>query len=122
MADVLTFVRDMLFTSKIREVARQLGVTVAGIKTPAGPGAVPAEIPELDATTRLVVLDLRLPGALEMLDGIRAHSTRKDVPTVGFVDHENTEVMDQARARGCTHVMAKGQFSTALPRLLKFEG
>jgi hypothetical protein len=40
------------------------------------------------------------------------------VPSVGFVDHELTNVMDAARARGCAQVMAKGQFSTALPRLL----
>ena len=36
MADVLTFARDMVFTSKIREVARQLGVNVAAVRDPAG--------------------------------------------------------------------------------------
>jgi DNA-binding NarL/FixJ family response regulator len=115
MADVLTYARDMLFTSKIREVARQLGVTVAAIKGP--PGAAPAE---LEATTRLVILDLRLPGALELLGAIRGGATHNDVPTVGFIDHENSEVMDQARALGCSQVMTKGQFSNALPRLLAF--
>jgi len=116
MPDVLTYARDMLFTSKIREVARQLGVTVAAIK--GAPAAVPAEV---DAGTKLVILDLRLPGALELLTAIRGQSTHKDVATVGFIDHENVEVMDQARALGCSQVMTKGQFANALPRLLKFE-
>jgi CheY-like chemotaxis protein len=119
MPDVLTYARDMLFTSKIREVARQLGVTVAAVKGAPAPGAAPAE---LDGSTRLVILDLRLPGALDLLGAIRNGTTHKDVPAVGFIDHENTEVMDQARALGCTQVMTKGQFANALPRLLKFEG
>ena len=38
--------------------------------------------------------------------------------TVGFIDHEKTDVMDAARAKGCTDVMAKGQFANALPKLL----
>jgi AmiR/NasT family two-component response regulator len=117
MPDVLTYARDMLFTSKIREVARQLGVSVTAIRATEA-GTPPAE---LDGQTRLVILDLRLPGALELLGAIRGSATRHDVPTVGFIDHENTAVMDQARALGCTEVMTKGQFSHALPRLLKFE-
>ena len=37
---------------------------------------------------------------------------------MGFIDHEKTDVMDAATARGCGKVMAKGQFANALPRLL----
>ena len=40
------------------------------------------------------------------------------VRTVGFIDHEKTDVMDAARAKGCSDVMAKGQFANALPKLL----
>ena len=36
MADVVYFARDMVFTSKIREVARQVGVSVAPVRDPAG--------------------------------------------------------------------------------------
>ena len=35
-----------------------------------------------------------------------------------MLDHEKLDVMDQARERGCGQVMAKGQFATALPRML----
>jgi DNA-binding NarL/FixJ family response regulator len=111
MADVLTFVRDMLFTSKIREVARQLGVTVAPVRDAT---AAPALTPE----TRVLIVDLRLPEALELLGAIQASAAHQKLRTIGFVDHERTDVMDEARARGCTEVLAKGQFSNTLPRLL----
>ena len=43
---------------------------------------------------------------------------RRPLRTVGFIDHERVEIMDEARAKGCTDVMAKGQFANALPKLL----
>lgn len=61
-----------------------------------------------------VVLDR----ALEALAALAADPALNGVERVGFVDHERTEVMDQARAQGCTRVMAKGQFSKELPALL----
>jgi DNA-binding NarL/FixJ family response regulator len=111
MADVFTFVRDMMFTSKIREVARQLGVTVAAIRDPA---ALPAPEPG----TRLVILDLRLPEALGLLVTLASSAPHQGLRTIGFVDHERIDVMDAARKAGCSEVMAKGQFSNSLPKLL----
>ena len=126
MADVLTFVRDMMFTSKIREVARQLGLSVAAIDwkaaaaKAAAPGAGPAELPAAGPETKLVILDLRLDGALALLTALANSATHKGLRTIGFIDHERTDVMDAARSLGCSDVMAKGQFSNALPRLLDF--
>jgi hypothetical protein len=108
MADVVYFARDMLFTSKIREVARQLGVTVQGAQTPA---ALAQALPG----ARLVIVDLRLEGALEALAGVAA---APGVRSVGFVDHERKDIMEAATARGCQEVLTKGQFARELPRLL----
>ena len=109
MADVVYFARDMLFTSKIREVARTLGVTVEAARDPAA-------LAEAAGGARLVILDLRLDGALAALDALAARAAT--VRAVGFVDHEKTDVMAAARARGCTEVLTKGQFARELPRLL----
>jgi CheY-like chemotaxis protein len=111
MADVVYFARDMLFTSKIREVARTLGVTVEGARDAAA-------LTQAAAGARLVLLDLRLDGALAALEALAADPALRGVRSVGFVDHEKVDVMDAARARGCAEVLTKGQFSRDLHRLL----
>src|SRR5262245_24955364 len=109
MADVVHLIQDMLFSSKLREVAKQSGLTVQGTRDPAALAAAARD-------AKLVIVDLRLPQALAALDALAADAATRDVQKIGFIDHEKTDVMDAARARGCTQVMAKGQFSTALPR------
>ena len=111
MADVVYLVRDMLFSSKIREAAKQLGLQAQGAPDPAG-------IARAAAGARLVILDLRLDAALPALDALAADPALAAVPSVGFIDHEKVEVMDAARAKGCTQVLTKGAFSTRLPSLL----
>jgi hypothetical protein len=112
MADVLYFARDMVFTSKIREVARQLGVSAAPVRDRSG---LPAAVAD---GARLMIVDLRLPEALDFLSALAAEPAAASLATVGFVDHEKVELMEAARARGCKEVLTKGQFAHSLPRLL----
>jgi hypothetical protein len=110
MADVVYLIQDMLFSSKLREAAKQTGVTVQAVRDPAAWAAAARE-------AKIAIVDLRLPAALEAL-GALAGGPASGVRTIGFIDHEKTEVMDAARAKGCAEVMAKGQFANALPKLL----
>jgi CheY-like chemotaxis protein len=111
LADVVYLVQDMMFTSKIREAAKPFGLTWQGVREPSGllASAVGA---------KLIIVDLRLPTALEALRMLAAEPGVAAIPSVGFVEHERTEVMEAARASGCSDVMAKGQFANALPRLM----
>jgi len=111
MAAVVYLVKDLLFTSKIREAAHHLGIDVTSARDPDGLVAAARD-------ARLVIVDLRLPDALDALGRVAADPVAARVPSVGFVDHELTDTMDAARARGCGRVMAKGEFANALPRLL----
>jgi CheY-like chemotaxis protein len=111
MADVVYLIQDMLFTSKVREVAKQTGVSVQGTRDAAA-------LATAANGAKLVILDLRLPAAADALARLAADPATSGIPSVGFVDHEKTEVMEEARAHGCGQVMAKGQFANALPRLL----
>jgi hypothetical protein len=111
MADIVYLVRDMLFSSKIREVAGQLGLTAQGAPDPAA-------LARAAVGARLAIIDLRLPQALAALDGLAADPAAAAVPRVGFIDHEKVEVMDEARAHGCGRVLTKGQFAKELPALL----
>ncbi len=109
MADVVYLVTDLLFSSKIRETATQLGLSVARATTADAlvDGAREAEV---------VIVDLRLPGALDAL--ARLEAAGPTARRVGFIDHERTDVMDAARHAGCHEVLAKGAFSKRLPELL----
>ena len=105
MADVVYMISDMLFSSKLREAAKASGVTVQATRDAAAWAAAARD-------AKLAIVDLRMPTALA------AGPTPSTLRTVGFIDHERVEVMDEARAKGCTDVMAKGQFANALPKLL----
>jgi DNA-binding NarL/FixJ family response regulator len=109
MADVVTLIQDMLFSSKVREAAKATGASVQSTRDVAALVAAARD-------ARLVIVDLRLPTALAALDALAAAGT--SVTILGFIDHEKTDVMAEARARGCTQVMAKGQFASALPKLI----
>ena len=110
MADVVYMISDMLFSSKLRETAKATGVSVQATRDAAAWAAAARE-------AKLAIVDLRMPTALAALDALGA-TPPPGLRTVGFIDHERVEVMDEARAKGCTDVMAKGQFANALPKLL----
>jgi len=105
-------VRDLLFVSKIREVAEPLGVPLTPVRDV-------ETLPGAARGARLVVLDLGLPQALRALELLAADPDTAAIPTVGFVGHERLDVMETARALGCGQVMAKGEFAAKLPGLLR---
>jgi hypothetical protein len=109
---VVYIVRDLLFVSKIREVAEPLGVPVAGVRDV-------ETLPGTARGARLVVLDLGLPQALRALELLAGDPETAAIQTVGFVGHERLDVMETAKALGCGQVMAKGEFATKLPGLLR---
>ena len=111
MADVVHLITDMLFASKVREVAKHVGLTVQGTRDPAALATAARD-------AKLVIVDLRVPRALEALDALAGDPLARIVPSVAFIDHERTDLMDAARAKGCGQVMAKGQFANTLPKLL----
>ena len=96
---------DLLFTSKIRETAAQLGLDVQAVRAS-------GEVAAATAQARVFIVDLRRPDALAALEAA-APAAKK----IGFVDHERTDVMDAARERGCV-ALAKGKFSSDLSKLL----
>ncbi len=110
MAKLIYLVNDLLFVSKIRETAQQLGFEVER-------AATPAALQSGAAGAQMIILDLRRPDAIGTLDALRADPATREIAAIGFVDHEREDILDAARSRGCT-ALAKGKFSTDLPRLL----
>ena len=100
--------RDLVFVSKIREAAARLGLEVERAADASGLHAAARE-------AKLVIVDLRLPEAEEVLQRLAADPATAQVRAIGFVDHERVEAM-AARASGT--VLAKGRFASELPSLL----
>ena len=112
---ILVAVDDLLFSSKIRTTARQAGVDLAFARTP-------SEILEQSRTLKpsLVIFDLN-SGKAQPIDTIAA--MKKDpelasIPTIGFVSHVHTALIEAARAAGIDNVMARSAFAGSLADIL----
>jgi CheY-like chemotaxis protein len=108
---VTYLVSDLFFSGKICNAAEQLGIEAERARDARALHAAAAR-------ADLVIVDLRLPDALGALELLAADPATAAVPSVGFIDHENVDAMDAARARGCRVVLSKRSFSAKLPELL----
>jgi chemosensory pili system protein ChpA (sensor histidine kinase/response regulator) len=112
---ILAVLDDLMFTSKIRATAGQLGVRVAFARS--GAGALDAMRQSLPA---LVIFDLNNPRTdpLGTVAAMRADPALASVPTVGFASHVQTDVIEAARRAGVSEVLARSAFTQRLPEIL----
>ena len=112
---VLVLVDDLMFRSKIKSAAAQLGaaVTFAGSRD-AALAAMKAGAPAL------VILDLNNPRTdpLGTIAAMKHDETLSRVRTVGFVSHVDANTIGAARAAGIDEILARSAFAAALPDLL----
>lgn len=112
---ILVAVDDLLFSSKIRTTAKQTGVDVIFARTP-------AEILEQARALRpsLVIFDLNSTKAdpLSTVTAMKVDAGLSSIPTLGFVSHVHTDVIDAARQAGIDDVMARSAFAAQLADIL----
>lgn len=113
---ILAVLDDLLFTSKIRAAAGQLGVTVRFARSS---GAALADMRQ--SRPALVILDLN-SGRVDPLGTITA--MKQDpalaaIRTLGFVSHVDAGTIDAARRAGVDEVLARSAFAARLPDLLQ---
>ena len=112
---ILAILDDLLFTSKIRTTAKQLGVALTVAKSRE------AALAEMRASRPdAVILDLNNPRTdpLGTIAAMKADPELAVIHTVGFVSHVQTELIDAARRAGVTEVMARSLFAERLPLIL----
>lgn len=112
MADVVAFVDDLMFVSRIREAAKGAGVEVSTARQ------VAQVLAACDEGARLVIMDLDSP-RLDSAGALLALQARAvPVPVVGFFSHVDVEKARRAQAAGCQTVLPRSVFVQKLPSLL----
>jgi PleD family two-component response regulator len=112
---ILAVLDDLMFTSKIKTAAGQLGVTVAFARSA---DAARAEMEK--AVPSLVILDLNNAriDPLGLVQTMRSNPALASVPTVGFVSHVQTELIKAAREAGVDEVLARSAFTMQIAEIL----
>jgi PleD family two-component response regulator len=112
---VLVAVDDLLFSSKIRTTAKQVGVDVTFVRTGS----------EILAQARalrppLVIFDLNCAkcAPIETIAAIKRDPELSAIRAVGFVSHVDTDVITAARQAGADDVMARSAFAGSLAEIL----
>ena len=112
---ILAILDDLLFTSKMRATAKQIGATLAVAKSRE------SALSEMRANApALVILDLNNPRTdpLGIVADMKGDPVLAGIATVGFVSHVHTELIDAARKAGVGDVMARSMFAERLPQIL----
>ena len=112
---ILAILDDLMFTSKIKLAASQIGAPVSFARS--ADGAL-AEMRKNPPT--LVILDLNNPRTdpLGTVAAMKADAALAGVPTVGFVSHVDAVTIDAARHAGVGDVLARSAFVQRLPEIL----
>jgi PleD family two-component response regulator len=113
---ILAAVDDLLFSSKIRTVARQAGVELAFVRSP-------AEILDQSRALRpsLVIFDLNSTKAqpIDTVAAMKRDPDLKGIRTLGFVSHVHTAIIAAARDAGVDEVLARSAFAGDLAGILQ---
>jgi CheY-like chemotaxis protein len=113
---ILAILDDLLFTSKIKTAASQLGVSVSFSRS--SEAALHAM---RETKPSLVILDLNNPRTdpLGTVAAMKRDPELAAVPTVGFASHVQTDVIDAARAAGVGEVLPRSAFAARLGDILR---
>jgi len=112
---ILAVLDDLMFTSKIKTTASQLGVAVTFARST---DAALAEMRK--SAPSLVILDLNnaRTNPLGIVSAMKQDAALSAIPTLGFASHVQTDVINAAREAGVGEVLARSAFTQQLPEIL----
>jgi CheY-like chemotaxis protein len=116
MADAIALIDDLFFLAKVRETAKQTGVTLETASTGEQLLKAAATSP---AALLLVDLNARV-GALDAVEHLCAQNgTGNPRRVIAFLSHVQTDLAERARAAGCQDVMPRSKFTQNLAEILR---
>ena len=113
---ILAVLDDLMFSSKIKTTAGQLGIAVTFARS------ADAAIAEMRKTApSLVILDLNnaRTNPLGIVASMREDPALASIPTVGYASHVQTDVINAARQAGVGEVLARSAFTIQLADILR---
>jgi PleD family two-component response regulator len=112
---ILAVLDDLMFSSKIKTAANQLGVDLRFSRSVDGAIETMRKNP-----TTLVLLDLnnqRLD-PLAIVAAMQTDPALASIPTLGYASHVQTDVINAARRAGVGEVLARSAFTQQLGEIL----
>jgi DNA-binding NarL/FixJ family response regulator len=110
---VLAAVDDLLFSSKIRATAKQIGAGVTFARTE---DEILARARELNPT--LAIFDLN-SGKIDAVRVIGALKAESSVRTLAFASHVHVDLIDAAKRAGADEVLPRSAFAARLADILR---
>jgi len=104
-----------MFTSKIKSAATRVGAAVTFVRS------AEAALAEMRKTPpALVILDLNNLRAdpLGLVGSMKQDPALASIPTVGYVSHVQTDLIERARQAGVGEVLARSAFSERVADIL----
>jgi len=113
---ILAVVDDLMFSSKIKSAANQLGVDLRFSRSVDGALETMRKNP-----TTMVIFDLNNEriDALAIVAAMQQDPALAPIATVGYASHVQTDVIDAARQAGVTEVLARSAFVQQLADILQ---
>jgi CheY-like chemotaxis protein len=112
---ILAVLDDLLFSSKMRTAAKQLGVSLTFARSSA------AALEEMrKAPPSLVIFDLDNPRTepIATITAMKQAGPLAAIHTLGFVSHVRVDLIQAARDAGIDDVLPRSAFAGQLPEIL----
>jgi CheY-like chemotaxis protein len=113
---VLAVVEDLLFTVKINEAAKRVGLDVEFVKSE------PDVLQKAkDEKPLLIIVDLNCScvDPVPLIENLKGRPETKPISLIGYLSHVQGELKQKAQEAGANIVMARSAFSQNLQQILK---
>jgi DNA-binding NarL/FixJ family response regulator len=113
---ILCVMDDLIFSIKIQTAAKSIGGIDLFFER--SPEMVVPRIREKRPALVIFDLNSRTMNPMAAIAGMKADPDLKDIKTLGFVSHVDTDTIAAARAAGIDQVLARSAFAAQLGQIL----
>ena len=112
---IVAILNDLMFTVKIQEAAKRVGLEVIFAKNQQ------EAMEQAKQDPAVIILDLNATSVepLDVIEKLKSSEDTSKISLLGYVSHVQADLKQAAQQKGCDVVMARSAFSQNLPTILK---